>query len=91
MEEFIDQYCQLRGLDNRAITIREENLESETNIQLESKSVGFTKLISSLYNMIELFDFDIEEDNKELLGYGISEKFLRLLIKEDYLLEIREY
>lgn len=46
----------------KAFKMRKENLENEINLQLNPKSNGFTKIISSIYMTIELFDPDITLD-----------------------------
>ena len=91
VDEFLKQFHQLHGLNNQTFEIRERNLENEKNLQLEPKSSGFTSIISSLATTIELFDPGIEEDDGELIGYGISEELLRFSIKENFLPKIREY
>lgn len=85
--------------------MRQKNLEaeacalslkaSETDFQLNPQSLGFTKIIGSIYASIDLFDPDIDLDmnlkHPELIGYGISEEFLRLRIKDNFLPQIYEY
>ena len=75
-----------------------ENLEEESNeidVQLNPESCGFTKIISHLHSLIDLCDPDITLEmnfkQPELIGYGISEEFLRLRIKEDFLPRLKKY
>ena len=71
-EEFIQKFGQLRGPNIEASNMREKNLESEMNLQLNPQSTGFTEIISSIYAAIDLFDPDIDVDDPELIMYGMS-------------------
>jgi hypothetical protein len=68
---------------------------SEMDFQLNPQSPGFTKIISSIDTTIDLFDPDITLDmnlkHPELIGYGISEEFLRLDLKDNFLPRISAY
>ena len=70
-------------------------MASKINFQLNPQSVGFTKIIGSIYAFIDLFDLDITLEmnlkHPELIGYGISEEFLRLTIEEDSLPQLKKY
>ena len=91
VEEFIQEFDHLRGLNRQALERKEKNLETKNNLQLDPKSFGFTSIISSLARTINLFDPEIKEDKPELVGYGISEQLLRFSIKKRFLSKIREY
>jgi len=105
VEEFIQQYGQLRRSNFEALKRRQKNLEaeafavlpkaSEIGFQLNPQSSGFTEILSSIDSDIDLFDPDITLDmnlkHPELIGYGISEEFLRLDLKDNFLPRIGEY
>lgn len=83
----------------------ENNLEEEAcgiltpsnkiNFQLNPESGGFTKIISNLDSWTNLYDPDITLEmnlkQPELIGYGISEEFLRLTIEENFLPQLEKY
>ena len=58
------------------------------NFQLNPQSVGSTKILSSLDAVVKLFDPDID---LEIIGYGISEEFLRFDLKDNFLPRIGPY
>jgi hypothetical protein len=105
LDEFFEQFCGMRASNLQASQMWKENLEAEacgiltksneTDFQLNPESRGFTKIISNLHSWTDLCDPDItlEMDLKhpELIGYGISEEFLRFTIEEDFLPRIGEY
>jgi hypothetical protein len=105
VDEFMHQFGQLRRSNLKTSKMCQKNLEaeactvltmaSEIDFQLNPPSVGFTKIIGSIYASIDLFDPDITLDmnlkHPELIGYGISEEFLRLDIKDNFLPRIAEY
>lgn len=68
---------------------------NKIGFQLKPESRGFTKIISSLHALIDLCDPDITLDmnlkSPELVGYVISEEYLRLRIEEYFLPKIKEY
>ena len=85
--------------------MRKENLKaeafgalpegSEIDFQLNPQSRGFRKILSSLENKIDLvdpdIDFDMDLKYPELTGYGISEEFFRLYLKNNIIPRIAEY
>lgn len=99
IEEFIQQYGQRRRSNNEASEKRQKNLEAETlavlpkaseiGFQLNPQSRGFTKILSSIDTDRDLFDpaidFDMNLKHLDLIGYGISEEFLRFDIKTNFL------
>jgi hypothetical protein len=95
IDELIQKFNDLRGSNMKASKMREENLENEIDLQLNPQSRGFTKIISSIDTTIDLFDPDITLDmnlkHPELIGYGISEEFLKLDLKDNFLPRICEY
>ena len=52
VDELIQKFNHLRGSNMKAFKMRKENLENEINLQLNPKSNGFTKIISSIYMTI---------------------------------------
>jgi hypothetical protein len=105
VEEFFQQYGQLQWSNRNAYEMRQKNLEteafgilpeaSEIDFQLNPQSRGFTEILSSIESDINLFDPDIDLDmnlkHPELIGYGISEEFLILDLKDNFLPRIGEY
>lgn len=105
LDEFFNQFYGLRGSNLRSAKMWEENLEAEAcgivtksneiDFQLNPEACGFTEVISDLHSLINLCDPDITLEmnfkNPELLLYGISEEFLRLDLKDNYLPRIGEY
>jgi hypothetical protein len=95
IEEFIQKFNDLLWSNRKASEMREENLENEIDFQLNPKSRGFTEIISSIYMTIDLFDPEVTLDmnlkHPELIWYGISEEFLRLDLKNNFLPRIYKY
>lgn len=95
IDEFIDQFSRLRRSNMTASEKLEENLKNEIDFQPNLESRGFTKIISSIYDIIELFDPEVTLQmnlrDPELVFYGISEDFVKLAIIKNYLPLIREY
>lgn len=80
----------------KALEMREKNLENETDFQLKPESRRFTEIISSIHCVaVDLFDPDVTLDDNlkhpDLIFYGISEGFLKLYLKNNYLPRIRQY
>jgi hypothetical protein len=71
--------------------MREANLESEINLQLNPKSPGFTKIISDIYAHIDTFDSGLGDSESSIYGIAITEKYLRIVVKDDYLRRISAY
>lgn len=95
IDELIQKFNDLEGSNMKASKMLEENLKNNIDFQLNPESRGFTKIISSLDTTIDLFDPDITLDMNlkypELIGYGISEEFLKLDLKDNFLPRIYEY
>jgi hypothetical protein len=105
LDEFVNQFYVLRGSNLKASRMWEKNLEEEAcgifpkstkiDFQLNPESVGFTKIISNLHSWTNLCDPDITSEmnlkQPELIGYGISEEFLRFTIEEDFLPQLEKY
>jgi hypothetical protein len=105
LDQLFKQFCRLRGSNLRSATMWKEKLEEEAfvvfpksteiNIQLNPESGGFTKIISNLHSWTDLCDPDITLEmnlkQPELIGYGISEEFLRFTIEEDFLPQLEKY
>ena len=104
-QQFSDQFCELRGSNLWSAKVWKKKLEedafvvfpksNEMDVQLNPKSCGFTKIISSIYSLLEISDpnitFEMNLKHPELLGYGVSEEFLRLQIKEGFLPKLKKY
>ena len=105
LDEFLNQFYVLRGSNLKASRMWENNLEEEAcgiltpsnkiNFQLNPESGGFTKIISNLHSWTDLYDPDITLEmnlkQPELIGYGISEEFLRLTIEKNFLPQLEKY
>jgi hypothetical protein len=105
LDEFVNQFYGLRGSNLKASRMWKENLEAEAcgiltksneiDVQLNPESRGFTKIISNLHSWTNLCDPDITSEmnlkQPELIGYGISEEFLRFTIEEDFLPQLEKY
>jgi hypothetical protein len=82
-----------------------ENLEAEAceiltqsneiDVQLNPESLGFTKIISYLHSLVDTCDPDVTLEmnlnHPDLIGYGISEEYLRLRIEEYFLPQLEKY
>ena len=90
-EEFANQFGNLRGENMNASDMREANLEGEMNLQLNPKSSGFTKIISDIYAHIDTFDPDLDNSESSIYGIAITEEYLRIVVKDDYLPRICAY
>lgn len=105
LDHFFKQFCRLRGSNLKSARMWENNLEEEAfvvfpksteiNIQVNPKSCGFTKIISYLHSLVDLCDPDITLEmnlkHPELIGYSISEEYLRLRIEEYFLPQLEKY
>jgi hypothetical protein len=105
LDQLFKQFYRLRGSNLRSATMWKEKLEEEAfvvfpksteiNIQLNPESGGFIKIISNLHSWTNLCDPDITLEmnlkQPELIGYGISEEFLRFTIEEDFLPQLEKY
>ena len=95
IDEFVEQFSELRGENMRFYNLRKKNLKNETNLQLNSKSTGFAKIIGSIYSTLDLVNSDIDLnmnlEHPELVGYGMSEEFFRLYLKHYFLPQILRY
>ena len=101
----LDQFCGLRGSNLRSARMWKKKLEEEAfvvfpksteiNIQVNPKSCGFTKIISYRHTLVDICDpnvtLEMNLKQPELLLYGISEEYLRLIIEEDFLPQLEKY
>ena len=102
LDEFIEQYNNLRRSNQYSFDMRKKNLEDEAlgdfpkeneiDLQLNPESRGFTSILSYIENGIDLVEPDIDFDtNPDLLGSEISEEFFRLDLKYNVLPKLFEY
>ena len=105
LDQLFKQFCGLRGSNLRSARMWKEKLEEEAfvvfpksteiNIQVNPKSCGFTKIISYLHTLVDICDpnvtLEVNLKQPELLLYGISEEYLRLIIEEDFLPQLEKY
>lgn len=93
--EFIKKFYFLRYSNSNAAEVRKDNLANEIDFQLNPASHGFSDIIESINTTLELFDSDItlemNLENPELIGYGISKEFLIIDLKTNYLPKICKY
>src|SRR5688500_5011634 len=89
IDEFINKFNNLQGLNIEASKKLEENLENEIDFQPNLESRKFSEIISWIDETIELFDPKVTLDmnllHPDLLYYGISEEFLKLDLKDNLL------
>jgi hypothetical protein len=105
-DEFYLPFCGLRGSNRKAARMLTEKLEAEAcgiltksneiDIQFNPKSYGFTKIISDLHSLGDIYNPDVTlemnlKDTEELLWYGMSEEYLRLTFEEDFLPQLEKY
>jgi hypothetical protein len=103
LDHFFTQFYGLRASNLKSSRMWKNNLEEEAfvvksneiDIQFNPKSCGFTKIISNLHSWTNLCEPDITLEmnlkEPELIGYGISEEFLRFIIEEDFLPQLEKY
>lgn len=95
IDTFIKKFRGLRRSNMTASKILEKNLENEIDFQPNLESRGFTKIISSINDIIELFDPEVTLDmnllHPELICYGVSEDFLKLDLIKFHLPLIKKY
>ena len=105
LDQFFTQFCGLQGSNLKSARMWKNNLEEEAcsswtqsnkiDFQLNLESAGFTKIISNLHSWTDLYNPDttLEMNLKqpELIAYGISEEFLRIIIEEDFFSQLEKY
>ena len=105
LDHFFKQFCGLRGSNLRSARMWKEKLEEEAlvifpksneiNSQVNSKSCGFTNIISYLHSFVDICDpdvtFEMNLKHPELILYGVSEEYLRLRIKKYFLPQLEKY
>lgn len=105
LDEFFNKFYTLQGSNLKASRIWKKKLEEEAcgiltesnkiDFQLNPKSEGFTEIISNLHSWTNLCEPDITLEmnlkHPNLIGYGISEEFLRIIIEEDFLPQLEKY
>ena len=105
LDQFFKQFSSLQGSNFQSAKRWEKKLEEEAlavfpklneiNSQVNPKSCGFTKIISYLDSLVDVCDPDVtlemNLEQPDLLLYGISEEYLRLLMKDDVLPQLEKY
>ena len=105
LDEFFKQFYNLWGSNLKLSRTLINNLEKEAysqvtksneiGIELDSKSKGFTAIISSFHSWVELCNpeitLEINLERPDLIGYGISEELLRSPVAEDCLSKLKKY
>ena len=68
---------------------------TEINFQLNDKSIGFITLISDLTDLLEKYNPDatleMNLEYPELINYGMSEEYLRVILEEEFLPKLQNY
>ena len=66
---------------------------TKINIKLNPKYFGFTKLISYLHSLLDVYDPDVTLEmnlkHPELIFYGISQEYLRLRIEQYFFAQLK--
>jgi hypothetical protein len=95
IDQFIKKFDNLRWSNREASQMLSENFKNEIDFQLNPESRGFTKIINAIDSAIETLNPDVTLDmnleSPDLIGYGISEEFLKIIIKNNFLPRIRKY
>lgn len=105
LDQFFKQFCSLRSSNLNSSMILEKKLEeaafmgfpksNKIDINVNPKSCGFTKIISCMHSLLDICDpnvtFEMNLEHPELLYYRISEEYLRLIIKQDFIPQIENY
>ena len=105
LDEFCHQFYRLRALNISEAQMWEKSLEEEAcgiltqsnkiDFELNPESGGFTSIISSLHSWTNLCDSDVtlemNLEEPELIEYGISEEFFRLILEEEFLPQLEKY
>jgi len=105
LDHFFKQFCTLLHSNLKSSRMWKNNFEEEAcgigtqlnkiDFQLNPESVELSRIISTLQAYVDLYDPDITLEmnlkEPELIGYGISEEFLRLRIKEYFLPQLEKY
>ena len=94
IEELLDQFFHLRSLSMPTMKLWEKKLEEETFI-IFPESFEFSEIISYLYYILDLYDPEVSFETNikypDLIYYGISEKYIRIRIKEYIFPKLKEY
>lgn len=102
IDEFLSKFRVLNVSSLRKSRILKKNFQkdvqtnlNEIEIEINPNSKGFEKIISYLDDILNLYDpnitLEMNLENPELICYGISEEFLRDLLKDKFLKEIKTY
>jgi hypothetical protein len=88
-QEFLSKYSFLNRQNRKKTNKIEKNLNSDIIIDINSKSVGFTKILSSIQFMLDLFDSDLSD--LESTTYGISENTFKKDLQYHSLVQLQKY
>ena len=102
IDEFLSKFRVLNVSSLRKSQIFQKNFQkdaqtnlNEIEIEINPNSKGFEKIISYLNDILNLYQpnitLEMNLENSELIGYGISEEMIRNLLKEKFLSEINTY
>lgn len=103
-DEFISKFYELFSEERKRETNIKINFQKEADgtineadkmdIKIDSKSIGFSSLISKLHAYVDLCDpnitLEMDLKNPKLITYGISEEYFRMKIQDYFLVEIKK-
>lgn len=88
-EEFYDQFRNLYEKNQKEADYAETNLEFQTEFNLNSQIIGFSHVVDSISNSLELLDVDITDSQSS--NFSLSENKLRLIISNNMMPKIQKY
>lgn len=91
-QEFKNQYRNVRNKNLTESDLKKTTLEyedEETDLQINHAARNFTKIVSSLFSFLDIFEPELEDSQSSV--YGISEGVLREVLKNDILPRIYQY
>ena len=102
IDEFLSKFRVLNVSSLRKSQIFQKNFQkdaqtnlNEIEIEINPNSKGFEKIISYLNDILSLYEpnitLEMNLENPELIGYGMSEELIRDLLKDKFLSEINTY
>ena len=100
--EFSSKFKTLKYTSLTQSHVLQKKIKTEAQTQLNKLEIeinpicqDFEELISFLDDTLNLYDpdisFEMNLENPDLIGYGISEEFFRNVLKDNFLTKINEY
>lgn len=88
-EIFFEKIIDLERRSDEKIKALKLDLRSQGNITFTSKAIDFTKIISLLNSLYDLFDSKLEDSKSS--EYNLSENGVREVIQNQILADLRKY